>query len=81
MGTISVSGDTRKELLKLKIEEGEKSLDALLKKMIASYKRYKFLKASSLFKKKLKEKGLSIDDIASDELMVIEFETEENSGD
>lgn len=74
MATISVSEETRKELLKLKIEEGEKSLDSLLRRIIASYKRYKFLKASNLFKEKLKEKGLSIDDLTSEKLLVIKFE-------
>lgn len=79
MATISVSEDTRKELLKLKIEEGEKNLDSLIRKMIANYKRYKFLKTSTLFKRKLKEKGFDISDIASEELLVIEFEAKKDN--
>ncbi len=82
MSTISVSKETKKELQKLKIEEGEKSLDSLLRKVISTYKKYKFLKASILFRKKLEEKGVSINDIVSDELLVVEFETgeEKDSG-
>ena len=82
MSTFSFSKETKNELLKLNIEEGEKSLDSLMRKVISTYKKYKFLETSILFKKKLEEKGVSINDITSDELLVVEFEAEEekNSG-
>ncbi|MCD6483538.1 MAG: hypothetical protein J7L47_00345, partial [Candidatus Odinarchaeota archaeon] len=77
MSILSISEEIKKELMKLKDEEGEENLDSLLKKVIATYKKYKLLKASALFKKKIEEKGLSLDEIASDELLVIEFEKKE----
>lgn len=61
--TISVSEKTKKELDKLKIDLGRRSMDALLKEMLIETKRRKFENASELFRGKLREKGLTIKDI------------------
>ena len=61
--TISVSKDVKKELAKLKIELGYPSMDSLIKDAIAEVRNRRFADASNLFREKLKEKGLAIEDI------------------
>jgi predicted CopG family antitoxin len=61
--TISVSEEVKKELAKLKIELGYPSMDSLIKDAIVEMRNRKFEDASRLFKEKLKEKGLTIEDI------------------
>ncbi|MCD6513788.1 MAG: hypothetical protein ACTSSP_05370 [Candidatus Asgardarchaeia archaeon] len=80
MGTISVSNETRKELLRLKIEENVKSIDELLKKMITQYKKIKFLEASQFFRKRVKEKQIDLDELLPEEILVIEIAKEREKG-
>ena len=61
--TISVSEDVKKELAKLKIELGYPSMDSLIKDAIVEMRNYKFGDASKLFREKLKEKGMTIEDV------------------
>ena len=61
--TISVSEEVKKELAKLKIELGYPSMDSLIKDAIVEMRNRKFEDASKLFKERLKEKGLTIEDI------------------
>ncbi len=61
--TISVSEEVKKELAKLKIELGYPSMDSLIKDAIVEMRNRKFEDASKLFRERLKEKGLTIEDI------------------
>lgn len=61
--TISVSEEVKKELAKLKIELGYPSMDSLIKDAILEMRNRKFEDASKLFREKLKEKGLTIEDV------------------
>jgi len=61
--TISVSEEVKKELAKLKIELGYPSMDSLIKDAIVEMRNRRFEDASKLFKEKLKEKGLTIEDV------------------
>jgi len=68
--TISVSEETKKELTRLKIDLGYRSMDALLREMLAEVKHRRFEEASELFRKKLKEKGLTIKDVQREGLRI-----------
>lgn len=61
--TISVSDDIRKKLLGMKVELGYKSIEELLQTMITYFENKQLERASELFRKKLKEKNLSLSDI------------------
>jgi len=64
--TIGVSRKTRADLHKLKIEVGAKNFDELISMLIREYKKMKFLEASVLFKRKLNEKNLTLEDILNE---------------
>ena len=68
--TISVSEEVKKELAKLKIELGYPSMDSLIKDAIAEMRNRKFEDASKLFREKLKEKGLTIEDIQRESALI-----------
>lgn len=61
--TISVSEEAKKELAKLKIELGYPSMDSLIKDAIVEMRNRRFEDASKLFRERLKEKGLTIEDV------------------
>ncbi len=63
LSTIAVSEDVKRELHKLKIEEGFRSFNELIKKLIVEYKKIRFMEASKLFRERLKEKKLRLEDI------------------
>ena len=59
--TISIPEDLHKELVKLKLDYGDKNIAEMIKKLVYEHKKRKFLEFSNLFRQKLKEKpGLSI---------------------
>ncbi len=58
--TISLSEETKKELDRMKIDLGCRSMDALLKEMLTETRNRRFRNSSELFRKKLEEKGLTI---------------------
>ncbi len=64
--TIAVSKKTRAELHKLKIETGVKNFDELISMLIREYKKMRFLEASVLFKEKLREMKLTLEDILNE---------------
>ncbi len=68
--TISVSEETKKELARLKIELGYPSMDSLIKDAIVEMRNRKFEDASKLFREKLKEKGLTIEDIQRESALI-----------
>ncbi len=59
MKTISIPEDLHRELVNLKLELGDKNTAGLIKKLYFEYRKKRFLEASVLFKKKLKESGKS----------------------
>lgn len=68
--TISVSEEAKKELARLKIELGYPSMDSLIKDAIVEMRNRKFEDASKLFREKLKEKGLTIEDIQRESALI-----------
>jgi len=59
MKSIGISEKTHKELVTLKLEENNKNADEIIRKLIISYKKMRFMEASLLFNQKLKEKNIS----------------------
>ncbi len=61
--TIAVSEDLAKELKILKLEEGRKSMEELLREIVSEYKKRRYLSASEKFRKRMEAKGLRPRDI------------------
>lgn len=61
--TISVSEETKKKLDRLKIDLDSRSMDELLSEMVAEVRDRQFEESSKAFRKRLEEKGLSIEDV------------------
>lgn len=61
--TVAVSPELVKELKLLKMEEGFASIDEVIEKMLVEYKKRRFLEASEKFRKRMKEKGLKLEDL------------------
>ena len=59
MKTIGIPEDLHKELVELKLEENKKNAAELIEELVLEYRKQKFLKASGIFRKALKEKRLS----------------------
>ncbi|MHA1590066.1 MAG: hypothetical protein ACTSVA_05630 [Candidatus Njordarchaeales archaeon] len=64
--TIAVSKDVKLSLTKLKLEEGARTFDELLRKMIIAYRKMKFLESSKRFKKRMEEKGIKLEELLND---------------
>lgn len=47
----------------LKQESGERSMDALLQRMLVEHRKLKLLEASALFNEKLRASGLRFEDL------------------
>lgn len=61
--TISVSEETKKKLDRLKVDLGSKSMDELLREMVTEVRNRRLEESSEAFRKRLKEKGLTIEEI------------------
>jgi hypothetical protein len=61
--TIAVSEETRKNIQIMKIEEGYDSVDELLRELVIEHKRSRLRKASETFRKKMKAKKISLEDL------------------
>lgn len=61
--TVAISEQTHKELSILKIKEGYKSIDELIKELIIEYKKNKLLEISKEFRKRMDERGLKPEDL------------------
>jgi len=61
--TIAVSERTRKNIQIMKIEEGYDSVDELIKKLVIEHKRNRLRKASETFRRKMKAKKLTLEDL------------------
>lgn len=61
--TIAVSQETRKRLMRLKLEEGSRSMDQLLDRMLVEYRKARLLEASALLRQKMTEQGVRFEDL------------------
>lgn len=61
--TVSVSEETRRKLMGLKLEEGKRSVDELLQELLIEHRKLKFREASELFQRKLTEEGIELEDL------------------
>jgi len=64
--TIAVSEQVKLKLLELKLEEGAKSMDELLRRMIIVYKKYRFLEASKKVRSRMKELKVSLEELMNE---------------
>ena len=63
MKTNCIPEDLHKELVAIKLEEGNKNAAELIKKLIIEYKRKKFLEASGIFRASMKKQGLTLKEL------------------
>jgi len=61
--TIALSKDSHKELIMMKIEEGFRNMDELVRQLIVQYKKNKLVRASEKIRKRMKELKLSLSDL------------------
>lgn len=61
--TITVDKGTRDRLLAAKLEGGYRSLDALLRDLLAEYRKERLREAGELLRRKMKETGLTLRDL------------------
>lgn len=61
--TISVSEETKKKLDRLKVDFGSHSMDELLREMVTEVRNRRLEESSEAFRKRLEEKGLTIEEI------------------
>jgi len=61
--TIALSSDSHKELIMLKVEEGFRNMDELVRQLIIQYKKNKLVRASENIRKRMKELKLSLSDL------------------
>ncbi len=60
MKTLGVSENVHKELMNIKINYGYKKTDNLIEEMIREFRKEKLIQASLEFRKKMKEKRMSL---------------------
>lgn len=65
--TIAVSQETRRRLMRLKLEEEAKSMDELLQRLVVSYQRARLQESSRSFRSMMEEKGLRLGDLIGDD--------------
>ncbi len=61
--TVALSKEIRNTLMALKFQEGYKNIDSLIADLLAEHKKRKLIVASSLFKERMKKKGLKLEDL------------------
>lgn len=61
--TVSVSEETRKQLMGLKLQEGKRSVDELLQELLIEHRKLRFHEAADLFQRKLSEQGVELEDL------------------
>ena len=77
--TISIPEDLHKELVKLKLDYGNKNIAEMIKKLILFYKEQKFLENSRKFREMLRKENKSFDDFLK-ELREIREEVADERG-
>ena len=60
--TISIPEDLHKELMRLKLDYGNKNIADMIRKLIYEHKKRQFLEFSELFRQKLKERGITFEE-------------------
>ncbi|MBI3622474.1 hypothetical protein HY212_00135 [Candidatus Pacearchaeota archaeon] len=63
MKTIGIPEDLHKELIRLKLEGGNRNVAEIIKKLIYEYKKRQFLEFSDLFRESLAKNKKSFDTI------------------
>ena len=63
MTTVAVSRDLRAKLMELKISENARSFDELLRRMLVIYKKYRFLETNMKVRKRMRELGISLEEL------------------
>lgn len=61
--TVAVSEETRKALMRLKLEEGKSSVDEVLQQLVVEHRKLRFRDASELFRRTLADQGISFEDL------------------
>ncbi len=61
--TITVQKETRDRLVAAKLAGGYRSLDTLLRDLLAEYRRNRLREAGELLRKRMKEKGVTLKDL------------------
>ena len=60
--TISIPEDLHKELIRLKLDYGDRNIAEGIKKLVAFYKQQKFLEHSRRFREIIKKEGISFEE-------------------
>ncbi|MHA1651768.1 MAG: hypothetical protein ACTSYB_16370 [Candidatus Helarchaeota archaeon] len=71
MPTIAVSEAVKRKLNLIKSVGGYRSVNEILERLIVLYEKTEFLRASKIFREKLKENKLKISDLSSEDFRVI----------
>ncbi len=66
MKTISIPEDLHKQLVELKIREGQKNAAELIKKLIIEYRKQRLHEISKKFKEALAKKGITFEQFLKD---------------
>lgn len=61
--SVAVSEETRRKLMALKMEEGAKSMDELIARLLEDHQKAKLREASEVFRARLHKKGLDVGDL------------------
>lgn len=61
--TIAVSGQTRKKLMQIKLDEHFKNIDELIEKMVIEHKLTRLTNASKLFQERMKQYDLELSEL------------------
>ncbi len=62
MKTISIPEELHKQIIDLKLEQRDRNVAEIIKKLILSYREQKFLELSQKFREMLKREGKSFSD-------------------
>lgn len=61
--TVSVSEETRKKLMRLKLEEDKASVDEVLQDLLVEHRKARFREESDLFRRRLAEDDVDLEDL------------------
>ncbi len=63
MKTIPVPEELHKQIITLKIQEGDKTIADLIERLITEYRKKRLDDLSKLFREKMDEKGMSFEEL------------------
>ncbi len=61
--TIGISKEIRNELMALKFERGYENMNTLIADLLSEHKKRRLIAVSDFFKERMKNKGLSLEDL------------------